>query len=313
MKKLITFTIASASACVAFAEVTSIFMDTGDLAANFSTIKGDASSTPDDSSGELRIADFSTADKPEAYVYLTSPLMDGFQLDFDFRNESQPTYNADGSAPGTASNGEIRFRFGNDIDPTSNSKTGLQLGFKWDTDFRFGYDNGDNGGLSTSSVSGEHDGGTTYSVSLVANNSTVNTLDFTMGGVAYTLQPLTYSIFVDGVLADQDILLQTGTADYDPAAGISRFGFLGDSDAKGGAEVYFDNVVLKTGDSIGEGGSSGWLGYMVEDGYADTGNWLGLVNVVNAPWIYNEALTGWMYLEETSASEDGAWIWVYRP
>ncbi|MEX0323377.1 MAG: hypothetical protein AB3N63_14540 [Puniceicoccaceae bacterium] len=308
MKKVITLTLAGALATLASADVTNLFMNAGDLAANFATIKGDANSMPDDSSGELRMADFSTSDKPEAYVYLTSPMMDGFQVDFTFRNDSQATYTADGTAAGTASNGEIRFRFGNDVDPTSNSKTGLQLGFKWDADFRYGYDNGSNGGLSTSSVSGDHAAGTTFAVSVVANNSTTNALNFTMGGMAYTLQPLTYSIFVDGALAEQDILLQTGTGDYDPAAGISRFGFLGDSDSKGGADVYFDNLVLKTGADIGD--PAGWMGYAVTDGYADTGSWMGWVNVVNAPWIYNEALMGWMYLDEDGATDQGAWVYL---
>ncbi len=307
MKKIITLTIAGAFATFASADVINIFTDAGDLAANFATIKGDSSSTPDDSTGELHIFDFSTGDKPEAYVYMDSPLMNGFQVDFDFRNVSMATYTADGTAAGTASDGEIRFRFGNDTDPTSNSKTGLQLGFKWDNDFRLGYDNG-SGGLSTTSVSGDHAADTVYSVSVVANNSVSNTLDFTYAGTSYTLQPLTYSIFVDGALADQDILLQTGDSGYDPALGITRWGFLGDSDSKGGADVYFDNIVLKTGADIGY--AAGWLGYPVSGGYADTGGWMGWVDVTNAPWIYNESLMGWMYLDESTANEMGAWVYL---
>jgi hypothetical protein len=132
MKKSIALMIAGAVSATAFGDVMTIFQDTGDLAANFATIKGDANAVATDASGELRLYDFSTSDKPEAYVYLDSPMMDGFRIDFDFHNESEATYTADGTAAGTASNGEIRFRFGNDIDPTSNSKTGMQLGFKWD-------------------------------------------------------------------------------------------------------------------------------------------------------------------------------------
>jgi hypothetical protein len=312
MKHLFTLPIALVVATAVNAEVLNIFSDTGDLAANFATIKGDANAEATDATGELRIYDFSTADKPEAYVLLSSPIMDGFRIDFDFRNESQATYNADGTAAGTASDGEIRFRFGNDTsDPTSNSKTGMQLGFKYDGDFRYGYDSGDSGGLSTSSVTGDQAIGTTYSVTVVANNSTTSSLTYTYGGTEYTLAALTYSIFVDGALADQDILLQTGTADYDPAAGIGRFGFLGDSDAKGGADVYIDNLVLYTGADISESAGSGWLGYDVIDGIADTGDWMGMVQVENAPWIYNYSLQGYIYLDEAGASETGSWI--YRP
>ncbi len=196
----------------------------------------------------MNFFDFSTADKPEAYVSLASPITDGFRVDFSFRYVSAATVLADGATL-QASVGEIRFRFGNTgVDPTSNSKTGLQLGFKYDGDFRYSRDNA--GSLSTSSVAGTHAIGTDYMVSVVASNSMINTLNFTLGGTAYALAPLTYSILVDGALADQDILLQTGDTGYDPALGIGRFGFLGDSDANAGSSVYFDNLMLYRGSDI---------------------------------------------------------------
>ncbi len=54
-----------------------------------------------------------------------------------------------------------------------------------------------------------------------------------------------------------------------------------------------------------------WLGYAVDaNGYADTGAWLGWVNVSAAPWIWIVKLNAWAYLPEAGAGESGGWAFI---
>ncbi len=50
-----------------------------------------------------------------------------------------------------------------------------------------------------------------------------------------------------------------------------------------------------------------WNGYAVdEDGWVDTGDWIGWIYVAHAPWIWVEDLMGYVYLDESS------WMWLPR-
>jgi probable HAF family extracellular repeat protein len=55
-----------------------------------------------------------------------------------------------------------------------------------------------------------------------------------------------------------------------------------------------------------------WAGFPVEpDGRSvDTGNFLGWVDMENAPWIFCYTLDKFIYLDENHMDEDGAWTWV---
>ncbi|MCC5834018.1 MAG: glycoside hydrolase family 16 protein [Opitutales bacterium] len=55
-----------------------------------------------------------------------------------------------------------------------------------------------------------------------------------------------------------------------------------------------------------------WLGFPVQRGYADTGDWLGPVNISNAPWLYS-ADWGWFNAPEEAQNETGGWIWLPAP
>ena len=55
------------------------------------------------------------------------------------------------------------------------------------------------------------------------------------------------------------------------------------------------------------GGGETWLGYPVdENGWANTGDWMGWVNVVNQPWIWSLDLNKYIYVNDDSG-------WVYVP
>lgn len=54
-----------------------------------------------------------------------------------------------------------------------------------------------------------------------------------------------------------------------------------------------------------------WQGYAVdENGYADTGAWMGMAYVSEAPWIYSYALEAWSYIPDESATATGGWLYI---
>ncbi len=59
------------------------------------------------------------------------------------------------------------------------------------------------------------------------------------------------------------------------------------------------------------GAASEWRGRPLDaaSGYANTGDWLGLLFVEEDPWVYSPAL-GWLYLPEAGEAENGGWGWV---
>ncbi len=54
-----------------------------------------------------------------------------------------------------------------------------------------------------------------------------------------------------------------------------------------------------------------WNGYQVIDGWADTGSFLGLVFVEEAPWLFSDGCETWIFVDEVSLSEEGAWVFAY--
>ncbi|NDV63155.1 DNRLRE domain-containing protein [Puniceicoccales bacterium CK1056] len=59
---------------------------------------------------------------------------------------------------------------------------------------------------------------------------------------------------------------------------------------------------------------AGWAGYLIrEDGRSvDTDGWIGIVDVANAPWIYNYTLDNYLYAPEENINEAGGWLWVSK-
>ena len=54
-----------------------------------------------------------------------------------------------------------------------------------------------------------------------------------------------------------------------------------------------------------------WAGFPLDEtGNADTGGFLGWVNVTYAPWVWSFSLSGWLYLPESLVSPSGAWTYV---
>lgn len=59
--------------------------------------------------------------------------------------------------------------------------------------------------------------------------------------------------------------------------------------------------------------SAVWAGFAVnQDGWVDTGDWMGWLYVGYAPWVWSQPLETFIYLPEESVSESGAWVYVLR-
>jgi len=57
-----------------------------------------------------------------------------------------------------------------------------------------------------------------------------------------------------------------------------------------------------------------WAGYDVMDSrFVDTGSWMGWLMARDAPYVYHYGLEGWLYAEESTESDQGAWFYAFRP
>lgn len=56
-----------------------------------------------------------------------------------------------------------------------------------------------------------------------------------------------------------------------------------------------------------------WLGYEIdENGWANTGDFLGYIFAAAAPWVWSLTLQNWMYVPATEASEGGEWMYIVK-
>ncbi|MDP0501502.1 MAG: hypothetical protein Q7P63_15520 [Verrucomicrobiota bacterium JB022] len=56
-----------------------------------------------------------------------------------------------------------------------------------------------------------------------------------------------------------------------------------------------------------------WSGFSVDaNNNADTGEWMGWVQVASTPWIWSYDLGQWIYIEEGFIGSDGAWGFISR-
>lgn len=87
-----------------------------------------------------------------------------------------------------------------------------------------------------------------------------------------------------------------------------------------GALTYLDNFYLDTtGMNLEQPPVSGggevvtWNGYEVlDDGWANTGTWMGWVNVNDDPWILSASLDGWIFMPEGQDTTAGGWLYVFK-
>lgn len=61
-------------------------------------------------------------------------------------------------------------------------------------------------------------------------------------------------------------------------------------------------------------GSDPWMPYNPSpEGWVNTGNWMGMINVSHAPWIYSDTNGKYIYIPDEGVSAAGAWTYVPAP
>lgn len=119
-----------------------------------------------------------------------------------------------------------------------------------------------------------------------------------------------FDVYVNNLLVAANI--ETGSDE--PEDEIERI-LLRTQYAEGGTvaqEMWIDNwaTAAVPPDPSG-GGDETWAGYPVlETGDANTGEWLGWVNVSAKPWILSYSLNQWTYIDESAVSDSGSWVYV---
>ena len=95
----------------------------------------------------------------------------------------------------------------------------------------------------------------------------------------------------------------------------------GGTEAPGGSDdVYIDDLNIDLGgenlttpSTVGAQEGAYWGGYLIdENGWVNTGDWLGWLHVGNAPFVYNDALATWMFMNEPSEGATGAWVYPFK-
>jgi len=183
----------------------------------------------------------------------------------------------------------------------------------------------DGGSYHSLSVDGVGDApietGTWYEIWIVIDNATGASADqyytYIKGG-AYTTQTLLK------VKAGSDVfdsaLFRNGT--NDPINNFFILTLNGDPEnPNNGDSVYIDMIAQAPGMELSA--PIGWFDdfscgppppfYLVDkDGNADTGSWMGWVNVRMKPWIYSYSFDSWMFIRESDVTDTGAWGYIRK-
>jgi hypothetical protein len=127
-----------------------------------------------------------------------------------------------------------------------------------------------------------------------------------------------YTVFHDITSATEsfDLTVTFPDLEVDDSLQVLQIGFevtgefnVGDT-AIDTATITFSDIA---GYIEGTGGAS-WAGFPVGDqGYVDTGSWMGFLYVQQPPYVYNVFLNNWMYIPEESVTENGAWTYIVNP
>ena len=159
--------------------------------------------------------------------------------------------------PSNGTSKALRFRMANQGDSiTSESRSAFSVSWQVDGKLTAKYqDPNSTGGVATLSsdpLVGAQD------ISLVINPSDTNSFAYNFFGVARTLNPLSYDVYVNGSLFNVDagpnpdfdngleFTLGKSAGNYDPALGLGRIGIVGSSSGDFGPDYLFDNVILDT-------------------------------------------------------------------
>jgi hypothetical protein len=171
-----------------------------------------------------------------------------------------------------------------------------------------------NAGFKTSNPSFDPDSQTWYSYWIVINNSYNNSNEQPLGSGGY-------EIFRQGPGDTAPILMQWG--DVDPVSYLQmrnkeydaiRTFVIGLSNPPIDHiwlidDIYFSDTACLS-DPTTSSACESWCDYAVLDGWSHVKDWLGWVNVENAPWVFSEKLNTWLYMADCPDTGGGFWTYV---
>lgn len=80
----------------------------------------------------------------------------------------------------------------------------------------------------------------------------------------------------------------------------------------GGASI--NGVQIVSAADVVDPPAEEWAGFSYdESGWANTGDWMGWVNVANAPWVQILDLDSFGWIPDEGISESGAWVYIPKP
>ncbi|MGJ8653889.1 MAG: hypothetical protein ACSHX8_11490 [Opitutaceae bacterium] len=240
MKKLLIPTLAILAAPAMYGAIEVLYSGLSDMAGidtidhdgiEVFTETVDATSIGLDSES-LRLADFSTTNKPEAWWDIANPIAEGegFRLDLSASIVGISAYTED-----------INLRFGhnNTSRPTSSARTFTTVSFEQDGSLK------PDGSTVATFIEGQ-----ALALSFVINTHQTLGFEYTIGGTTRTMAASSIDTWVDGVLVDTDEALSIG-GDIVLADGINEIGFTGSSNAASPMETIFDDITVYTGSDAG--------------------------------------------------------------
>lgn len=74
-------------------------------------------------------------------------------------------------------------------------------------------------------------------------------------------------------------------------------------------DVKIDNIVVTSAAPD----DNKWAGYDIdENGYVNTGDWMGMVYAANEPWVWRAETGEWLYIPDTAVTTGGVWGFMPR-
>lgn len=144
-------------------------------------------------------------------------------------------------------------------------------------------------------------GGQWYANELLFETQLTDTVQFNLREFTWTTQGW-LKVIVDEVNFQEELSISSEPAGELPSGDLEGFGFYYNVTGGGGPSAVLDEYSVY----VEPVASNDWYGYAVDElGWADTETWMGWVNVTFDPYVWNLALSKYIYV-----GDDSGWAYV---